>query len=219
MANKALKEKALRMRLEQSMSYSQIKAEIGVNKSTLSGWLKDFPLSKEKIHALSHSEGRIEKFRQTMIGKQEVKSKAAYDRAAKDIGILSKREIFLAGLFLYWAEGAKTMGSTTLLTNTNPKMLKFFLRWVDLFKIPKDKLKVILHLYSDMDVNIEIEFWSEELGIPKTQFRKPYIKKSLFSSITYKNGFGHGTCSILYGNKPMRDYVIMAVKRIQDLFD
>lgn len=218
MADKILKEKALVMR-EKQMSYSQIKSALGVSKSTLSGWLKDYPLSKERIHELSHSERRIEKFRQTMVGKQEVKLKIAYDKAAKDMGMISNREIFLTGLFLYWAEGAKTMNSMTMLTNTNPKMLKFYLKWLDLLKIPKNKLKVVLHLYSDMNIGKEIKFWSKELNIPRIQFRNPYIKKSLFSSITYKNGFGHGTCSIMYGNKPFRDYVLMGVKRIQDLFD
>jgi hypothetical protein len=133
--------------------------------------------------------------------------------------VLNERDIFLGGLFLYWAEGAKTMNSMTMLTNTNPKMLKFFIRWLDLLEVPKSRLKVHLHLYSDMNIDREIKFWVKQLKIPKSQFRKPYIKKSLFTSITYKNGFGHGTCSIMYGNKPLRDYVLMGIKRVQDLFD
>lgn len=44
---KKLKQLALEMRARQ-MSYSQIKDATGVSKSTLSGWLKDKPLSREK---------------------------------------------------------------------------------------------------------------------------------------------------------------------------
>lgn len=38
--------KAITLR-KKGMSYSQIKTEIGISKSTLSGWLSDMPLSKK----------------------------------------------------------------------------------------------------------------------------------------------------------------------------
>jgi hypothetical protein len=218
MANKLLKQKALEMRSRQ-MSYSQIKEKLGVNKSTLNYWLKDIPLSKERILELgANNEIRIERFRNTMLAKQEVKRDLAYSVVSKDIGKISKREMFIAGLFLYWAEGGKTRNTTVVLTNTNPTMLKFYLRWLELLKVPKEKLRINLHLYSDMNINEKIEFWSNTLDIPKNQFRKPYIKKSLESSITYKNGYGHGTCCIVYENKPFCDYVLMGLKRIQDMW-
>ena len=218
MANKILKQKALEMRAKQ-MSYSQIKEKLGVSKGTLSGWLKDLPLSKERILELgANSEQRIEKFRNTMLQKQKLKSDFAYEKVSKDIGKLNKREIFLAGFFLYWAEGGKTRGSTTVLTNTNPTMLKFYIKWLELLGVSRDKLRVNLHLYSDMNIENEISFWSKTLGISRDRFRKPYIKETLFTSITYKNGYGHGTCCVLYGNKPLADYVMMGLKKIQEGF-
>jgi len=45
------REKAIALR-KQEMSYSQIKKVLGVSKSTLSYWLKDFPLSKERVEEL-----------------------------------------------------------------------------------------------------------------------------------------------------------------------
>ena len=124
----------------------------------------------------------------------------------------------MGGLFLYWAEGGKTRSSTIVLTNTNPTMVIFYIKWLELLKVPKDKLKINLHLYSDMNIKEKVRFWSKTLKIPETQFRKPYIKKSESSSITYKNGFGHGTCCVVYENKPMCDYVLMSLKNIQDMF-
>ena len=47
---------------------------------------------------------------------------------------LSQR-LFLAGLFLYWGEGTKAQNSLVALTNTNPAMLKFFIKWLKLFGI------------------------------------------------------------------------------------
>lgn len=218
MSLKKIKAQALIMRRRQ-MSYSQIRDVLGVSKSTLSGWLKNYPLTRERINALrSHSAQRIERYRNTMAEKQKLKLKEAYDKSKKDIKILTNRELFLSGLFLYWAEGGKTRSSTIVLTNTNPTMLIFYIKWLELLSVPKCKLKINLHLYSDMNIDKEINFWSKTLKIKKNQFRKPYIKKSKLSSITYKNGFGHGTCCVVYDNKPMCDYVLMCLKNIQDMF-
>lgn len=54
MARRIDKNKAIKMR-ESGMSYSQIKAELGVSKSTLSLWLRDLPLSDERIRELRAS--------------------------------------------------------------------------------------------------------------------------------------------------------------------
>lgn len=42
------KQKAINLR-KKGYSYSQIKEELGTSKSTLSAWLCDMPLSKERI--------------------------------------------------------------------------------------------------------------------------------------------------------------------------
>ena len=64
---------ALELR-KQGKSYSQIKQELALSKSTLSRWLKKYPLSKERILELrGRSPVRIEKYRNTMIRKRENK--------------------------------------------------------------------------------------------------------------------------------------------------
>jgi predicted transcriptional regulator len=66
MARRIDKEMALQLRKE-GMSYSQIKDEIGISKSTLSGWLSGLPLTKNQIGSLQHSQVVIEKIRQTKL--------------------------------------------------------------------------------------------------------------------------------------------------------
>ncbi len=51
------REKAIELR-KKGMSYSQIREKLGTPKSTLSNWLKDHPLSKERIRELQTSEKR-----------------------------------------------------------------------------------------------------------------------------------------------------------------
>lgn len=218
MSNQVLKEKVLIDRIKNQTSYSELKRKFGVSKSTLSYWLKGHPLSKDRINTLrANSEQRIERYRNTMALKRELKNKIAYNKISKDIKTINNREMFLCGLFLYWAEGGKTRSSGITLTNTNPFMLKFYMKWLNIIGVPKHKLRIHLHLYSDMDITKEIHFWSNILGLSRNYFQRPYIKKTTLSSLTYKNGFGHGTCSIIYDNKSISDYVLMGIKRLQEL--
>ncbi|MFH1200851.1 MAG: helix-turn-helix domain-containing protein [bacterium] len=217
MARKKDKQKALAMR-RKGMSYSQIKGKLGVSKSTLSGWLYNMPLSKKRIRELQADNPiRIERYRNTMRAKKETRLKEVYRKISKDIGNFSKRDLFLAGLFLYWGEGTKAQNSSVVLTNTNPSMLKFFIKWLELFNIKRTDLKIKLHLYSDMSIKKSLDFWSKELRIPISQFRKPYIKKTQLKSISYKNGFGKGTCCVMFDNRDLWEYVIMGMKYISEV--
>ena len=66
------KEKVLAMRLK-GMSYSQIKSEIKVSKSTLSLWLQKYPLSEKRIRELRDwNPQRIEKCRITKENKRNL---------------------------------------------------------------------------------------------------------------------------------------------------
>ena len=131
---------------------------------------------------------------------------------------MTQREIELAGLFLYWGEGAKRINGPIALNNTDPKVLKFTLYWLTYgLKIPKEKIKVFIHLYSDMDIEEAVEFWSKELKIPKKQFAKPYIKASTRASLTH-NGFGHGTCGLVVSNIHLKEQIMMGISAIAELY-
>lgn len=217
MARKEDKQKAIIMR-KRGMSYSQIKNKLGISKSTLSGWLYNMPLSEKRIKELrDNSPVRIEHYRNTMRAKKEARLKEVYKKVSKDIGNFSKRDLFLAGLFLYWGEGAKSTSSSTILTNTNPAMLKFFIKWLELFGITRKDLKAKLHLYSDMNIKRGIDFWSKELRIPKSQFRKTHVKKTSSKSITYRNGFGKGTCNVIFENRIFWEYIMMGLKYLSEI--
>lgn len=216
MARKEDKQKALIMR-KGGMSYSQIKEKLGVNKSTLSGWLQNLPLSEKRIRELrDNNPVRIERYRNTMRAKKEDRLKEVYKKISKEVNNLSKRDLFLAGLFLYWGEGTKVQNSLVALTNTNPVMLKFFIKWLELFDVKRKDLKIKLHLYADMNIKQSLDFWSKELKIPISQFYKPYIKKSNLKSISYKNGFGKGTCSVILGSRDLWEYITMGLEYISN---
>ena len=214
MARFADKEKARALRAK-GKSYSEIKETLKVGKGTLSAWLNDMPLSSDQIRLLRDlNPRRIEHFRETMRKKREVRLQSAYVRVRKDIGKLSRRDLLIAGFYLYWGEGNKSSRGQVGISNTNPEIILTFIDWVRLLGISRRKLSVKLHLYHDMDVKKEIMYWSETLSIPESQFRKPYIKTSLLTGLTYKNGYGHGTCNVLFENIALWEYITMALKYI-----
>ncbi len=219
MARTRERDQALSLRL-QGKSYSEIKQKIGISKSTLHYWLKDYPLSNEQIRALrDFNPRRIENFRNTMQKKREERLHGFYKRARKDIGVIRTRSLFLAGFFLYWAEGLKAGKSQIGLANTDPAMIRCFIRWLEILGAPKKRLHVRLHLYSDMDIGIYTQFWSKEIDIPFLQFEKPYIKASKRASISYKGRFGHGTCNIRLYDQSVTSYVLMGVRHIAEVFN
>ena len=176
---------------------------------------RDYPLSPDRIKELRDwNPRRIENFINTMRSKRKQKFLVALEKAKSDIGSLSKRDLFIGGFFLYWAEGGKTKMGSLSLGNTDPSMLKVFIKWLGLLGISQSDVKVKLHLYKDMNKNREINFWQKELGVSKHQFIKPYIKDSLLSGLTYKSGFGHGTCNIVVDRTDPTRYILMGVRYI-----
>jgi len=198
------------------MSYSQIKSSLRLSKSTLSLWLRNYPLSKNQINSLrANNLKRIEKFRETMRLKRENRLKETYKLQKQSLLPLSRKELFISGLFLYWGEGSKTTSQINI-NNTDPQMLEFALFWLNkILLVPTSKIKVYLHLYKDMDINKENLFWSKVLKINHSKFLKPYIKQSLRSNLTHK-GFGHGTCCLIVNNVLLKEKIMMSISAIAD---
>ena len=218
MALQEKKSEAIRMRKE-GASYSQIKEKLKVSKSSLSLWLHDMPLPEKRLRELRDWNAvRIERFQNTMRDKRESRWAEVRARAARDIGILNKREILIAGLFLYRGEGGKTVTTCTTLSNTDPSMIRFFMTWLQLLGVSKDSFRAKVHLYTDMNVRAELQYWSKALDLPLSSFRKPYVKTSSRSGLSYPQKFTHGTCNLMYGNRDIAEYVLMAMEYLRGEF-
>lgn len=213
------KEKALALR-KQEMSYSQIKSILGIGKGTLSGWLKNYPLSKERIDALQgKNERRIERYRETRKRTKEKRLNEFYLEQKNNLFPFTSRDFFIAGLFLYWGEGTKTISKNVSVSNTDPSVVNFFIDWaINYLRVPKEKIHICLHLYNDMDIEKEKNYWSKILNIPLNQFSKPYIKISSSIRINQKGGFGHGTCNARISDARLSEKILMAIKVISDKY-
>lgn len=213
-----LRERAIKLRIEEELSFGEIKERLGVSKSTLSYWLREFPLNEEKILELRRrgwksGEASRERFRETMRQKREQKAQLVYEEQSKKLNKLSSDAFFTAGLMLYAAEGDKKNAERICLANTDPEIIKFFIRWMERFLyIGKEALKVQLHLYENMDVEAETGFWRTSLGWSKEQFYKPSIRKLRKASFSYRESYRHGTCSLYLLGTEKKLEIAMAIR-------
>ncbi len=211
------KREAIKLRKD-GKSYSEIKKVTGVGKGTLSSWLKDYPLSQTQIKALKtrFKDLQIERFRDSMAAKRKNRLLASYNKAKESLLPLSQRELLIAGLFLYLGEGGKKGRGAIVISNSDPYVVKFAKYWyTTTLRLPEDKVRISLQLYADMDIEAELEYWSNLLDLPKSQFWKPYIKKGNSQSIDH-SGFKHGTCRIYLGDTRVHEKILMSIKAMLD---
>lgn len=208
----------IRLRL-QGKTYSEIKKLVHVSNSSLSLWLHNISLTeKQKKRIKDKKQRTIEIFRESMKLKRELRVNKYYEQQKSNLLPLSEKELLIAGIFLYWGEGGKTNRCTTSINNTDPSVIKFSLYWLVFgLKIPKNRIRVQLHLYKDMDINESLKYWGQELKIPRSQFNKPYIKDSNKTDLDQK-GYGHGTCGLAVSNTIIKENLLMAIKVMADYY-
>jgi len=217
-----LREEAVRLRIEEQKSFTAIRHCLGIPKGTLSYWLKDIPfspelLSKIRREAWSKSESSREKYRETMRLKRQAKETDQFERAKTSIGKLTTRDVYLNGLMLYVAEGAKKERYSVSLANTDPSLHRFYINWLEVcFGIPRSKLKVQLRLYEGMNISNEEAYWRKELSFTKSQFNKTQVRELKPGSFTYRSSFGHGTCQISYYSVEVKTEIMAGIRALLD---
>lgn len=218
----SLRSEAIRLRTEERLSYSAIKSRLSVAKSTLSYWLKDYTLTESELLDLrrqgwSRGEASRERYRQTMRLKKVSKENQYYEHFKKYFRKTPKKSIFIAGLMLYLAEGDKKNPTRVVLANTDLLLINFFIRWViNYLDTDISDIRVQLHLYEDMDIEMETKYWAKGLKIDGRQFYKTQIRELRKSSFSYPESFRHGTCSIYILGVEKKMRLMSAIKAFLD---
>jgi len=187
MAKSKEKIKAKRLR-RKGESIKKISNLLNVSVSTISLWCRDVELTNKQIENLRKRQ--TDPFYYYIKKKKEFSLKLLKLKQAgiKEVGKLTKREIFLIGIALYWGEGFKKdslVGVATLDMN----IAKFFIYWLNKsFNITsKDLLlRVTANISYKNKVNKLTRYWSKELKIPIGQFSKPFFQNTVWKK-EYKN--------------------------------
>jgi hypothetical protein len=175
------------------LSYGEIAEVVPISKSTLSIWCRDVTLSPEQIAAIAHRTGpRVGVHRDTQHRRRDevLAIRAAARRCAT---ALLQDPFFVAGVALYWGEGGKTK-KVLAITNTDPRLLNLFIRWVRRFADSEAEFVLSLHLHAANNVDAAVAYWSEKLDLDCPSFTKPYFKAA--GTGHRKNRLPHGVCRV-----------------------
>lgn len=182
-------------------SYSQIRRNIQVSKSTLSLWLRDVELDYGEAEKLL--KGReISRDRASKAKKLDRvnRTNVLVESGRKEVISLIDNPLFFAGLMLYWAEGAKNSSEQVKFTNSDESMIILIMKWFrESCKVPEGKFRLHLHIHN-MHHRPDAEgYWSKLTGIPKNQFYKTFVKQSTLRH--RRNVLYNGTCAVVVNDR------------------
>lgn len=176
------KEKAIKLR-KQGLSYREILDIIPVAKSTLSLWLRSVGLSKEQRQRLTEKKlTSMKRGWESCHRKRVLITKEIKNKAEKEITKLTKKELLLVGVILYWAEGTKEKkkANGVKFTNSDPQMIKIFIQWLlNICKVVREDIYFEIYLHDNVR-NREKEvqkYWMKITNYPFKYFQKTRWKK------------------------------------------
>ena len=194
-----LRAKARELRA-QGFDYNSIAAQLGVSKGSVSLWVRDMPrpehLSYEECRRRA-AEG-VRRYWAAERPVREAERAAARAAAAAQMGELSDREVLIAGAVAYWCEGAKNKPyqrhDRVNFINSDPVMIKFFLRFLDVAGIPRDQVTFRVYVHESADVAAAQRFWLDATQAQPAQFRRPTLKRHNPRTVRKNTGDDYHGC-------------------------
>ena len=190
----SLKEKAINYR-KRGYSYNMISQEMGLSKGTLSDWLREIPYkpNKEVIKRIGLARMKSANFRHEQRMSDIVNMR---NLAKKDIGKLTKRDLWLLGIGIYLGEGSKLYEHIRVI-NSDSGIIKITMRWFrEICGLSDENFAPRAYTYPDNDVNETVRYWSKITGISKKQFRTTQIDRRNNKSGKKKRKLPYGTLHI-----------------------
>ncbi len=189
-----LRTEAERLR-DQGYSYNMITEALGISKSTMSYWFREKSFTPNEKVAERANLNRI------ALGARRHNRKVieiANMRALgiKEIGTLSRRDLWMLGLGLYIGEGAKTV-ETLRVANSNPAVILVIIRWFkECCGLSEENIIIHLHLYPDNNIDESLRYWGEITGLPRENFRKTQLDRRTTKKRSRRGTLPHGTAHL-----------------------
>ncbi len=188
---------------KQGKSIKEIAKHLKVSVGIVSLWCRDIQLSSKQIEVLQKrmkdsSYGRRSEYLKRIKANLDKKVSLLKSEGIKQVGILSKRDIFLTGIALYWGEGFKKDHQVGLATS-DKNIARFFIHWLKIcFNISTKEL--ILRVTANISYKNKIyeleKFWSKALNISITNFSKPFFQHSIWKKEYENKDEYHGVLRI-----------------------
>jgi hypothetical protein len=188
-----IKREAKKMRTKGG-TVRDIAKKLGLSFSTVSFWCRDIKLSEAVIKRMKFNkkERSIKGLLKYSERKRAQRIKNTYDQKQKGAKIvikLSNRDVLMIGLGLYWGEGYKESNDEMGFTNSNPRMVRFYIKWLKLNNVPISNLIFRLSInkiFNNQEKSIK-DFWIKFLNIKENQFSKTTFINTNLKKANMKN--------------------------------
>ena len=195
MSKNILKTKAIELR-RQGRTYSEIMKEVPVAKSTIALWLKEVGLSVPQKQVITEKRMQAQRRGADTQRRNRVERQTMLIRHAEiQVGPMNRRELWLLGIALYWAEGEKekerSPGTRASFSNSDPKMIALFLRWLkECAQVRDEDIYLDLYIHESHRNNVKevLDKWSELLHLPLSYFHHTYFKKNKINTLRKNTG-------------------------------
>ena len=197
-------------------SLKEISSKLRISKSTTSIWCREIKLTNQQRLNLeermikSGHEGRIKGSMVNHERKVRVVEKFNV-KGEKFIKNISVREKILVITSLYWSEGSKN-DSRFSLSNSDPCMIKLVADiLVKEMKIGKERLapRLSINFIHKPRLKEVLNFWSNLLGLPVSQFGNPVLIKAVPKKIYPNHDSYYGTIALKVKKSSELKYEIM----------
>ena len=198
-----LRKRAVELR-KRGLSYSEIRAEVPVSKSTLSLWLTSVELTDEQKERLARvCRQAALAGAKTRRDKRRSRQLRIYSEAMKALHTITPRQLWLMGTILYWAEGAKEKeyrpGSGVEFTNSDPALVRLFLKWIqEACGVDRERIVFAIFLHESHRSSLaDVQtFWAGQTGFPQDAFQRVYFKSNKPTSRRNTGRTYHGVLRI-----------------------
>jgi transcriptional regulator with XRE-family HTH domain len=195
------RDEARRLRGHDGLPIKEIARRLGVVKSSVSVWVRDVQLSEAQLEVLRQLNPAYN--RQLRGATRNAERGRERRLAAQEEGRRLARlgePLHASGCMLYWAEGDKRSRNAARLSNADPEVIRFFLRFLrTYFPVPDERLRLTCNLFADhLARQSEIEdSWLAVCGLPRECLCKSHVNVySKYSQKKRKNKLPYGTARL-----------------------
>ncbi|MFF1549197.1 hypothetical protein [Streptomyces sp. NPDC058291] len=194
-----LRARARDLRL-QGWTYDRIEAELDCSRSSVSLWVRDLPKPERKRTAQEAS-AIARRGWEAKLRVRDEERRRTKEAAGQAVGDLSPRELFLVGVGLYWAEGAKDKPyerrESVAFVNSDPGMIEVYLAWLDLLGVERERLRYTVMIHENADVAGAERYWADLVGADRSRFNKTTLKKHNPRTVRKNTGESYRGCLVI----------------------
>lgn len=190
MLNKRVLEK---LYLSDSLSMSEIASRLNVTIHVVNYWMKIHSIPKRNWSDATY-----------------VKRNPSGDPFEIKLSLNADEKVLYGlGLGLYWGERNKASKVAVRLTNSDPRVIQTFIRFLrEICRVDDRKIRFWLQIFGDIDKETALKYWQNQVGYSDDHFLPSVVVSPTQGKGTYKNKSLYGVLTVMVCNKKLRDWLV-----------